>query len=693
VFLTGQREIEWFAKELREMFPLKKSKSAPAAKSLGKPPSPPNPANDTNILADVLSEDEDAVDEVDEDDDADAEWTPAASALPTVDHRPKEDLPDQDFSASESDGEVEDAKGPETASGPVHVVTLYSRQSARKQWECFVPPPEGSRMIVVATNVAETSLTIPNIRYVVDCGREKRRVYDQTTGTSTFHIDWTSQASANQRMGRAGRTSEGHCYRMYSTAVFTDQMTPKTNPELLTMPIEDLVLYMKSMGVKNVCDFPFPTAPSQSALATAIVRLQQLGALDGNEKATPLGLFMSRFPLSVRWSKMLVVACLDARFERLLPHVVYLAAHLSLFTPYLITTIVDDNDDEKATTDVGERRRKARQIDALWRGDGKSDALALLRAAGAYSHALQKNRQSDLCKDLQLDEKIMQEGANLRSQLATIVQRVLNKTVDGQQMLTPLSAEDDQVLLRQVIATGLLDSVAKRLDSTRARNVCLAEQWPFPPRRSSDWPYEACSGRIVRVHPNSFLSKNEIMPDWIVYSTTTSSGWAEGVTEIDPDWLCGLSQGGTQITSLAQLEVPEPSYLPERDMVICSVRPTFGPLGWTLPVERVPCADPYPWFARALLEGKVVPGWPKTKDLAAPAAHAARAPTHPRVALLVGALARAKVASKAALINAWRADANALITELEMWMTKEAKAEFGIEWPKVVKKIVMSKTV
>ena len=102
----------------------------------------------------------------------------------------------------------------------------------------FEPVPEGTRLCVVATNIAETSLTIPGIKYVVDCGKAKERKYDASTGLHTFQIGWTSKASADQRAGRAGRVGPGHCYRLFSSAVFNDYFEQFQQPEILRVPIE-----------------------------------------------------------------------------------------------------------------------------------------------------------------------------------------------------------------------------------------------------------------------------------------------------------------------------------------------------------------------------------------------------------------------------------------------------------------------
>lgn len=134
------------------------------------------------------------------------------------------------------------------------------------------------RLCVVATNVAETSLTIPNVRYVVDTGKEKRRDFDPITGVSLFNVSWTSQASANQRSGRAGRVMSGHTYRLYSSAVFED-FAKFPPPEILHKPSDQMVLHLKSMNIRKISNFPFPTPPEADQVAKAEERLKRLGAL------------------------------------------------------------------------------------------------------------------------------------------------------------------------------------------------------------------------------------------------------------------------------------------------------------------------------------------------------------------------------------------------------------------------------
>ena len=178
----------------------------------------------------------------------------------------------------------------------MHIVPLYALLPSEKQMAVFKPPPEGSRLVVVSTNVAETSLTIPGIRYVVDCGRAKevrrpyflvvlvltlpmQRRYDVANGIQAFQVSWISKASAAQRAGRAGRTGPGHCYRLYSSALFENYFDEFSQPEILRMPIDGVVLQMKSMHIDAVVNFPFPTPPDRQSLRKAETVLSRLGAL------------------------------------------------------------------------------------------------------------------------------------------------------------------------------------------------------------------------------------------------------------------------------------------------------------------------------------------------------------------------------------------------------------------------------
>jgi ATP-dependent RNA helicase DHX37/DHR1 len=136
--------------------------------------------------------------------------------------------------------------------GALFVLPLYAMLPAAAQLRVFEEVKEGERLVVVATNVAETSLTIPGIKYVVDTGREKVKNYDSSNGMETYEVKFISKASAAQRAGRAGRTAAGHCYRLYSSAAFNNEFPEFSPAEVEKVPVHGVVLYLKSMGIKKV---------------------------------------------------------------------------------------------------------------------------------------------------------------------------------------------------------------------------------------------------------------------------------------------------------------------------------------------------------------------------------------------------------------------------------------------------------
>lgn len=248
----------------------------------------------------------------------------------------------------------------------MHILPLYSLLPNDQQLRVFKPPPEGHRLVIVATNVAETSLTIPGIRYVVDTGRSKERQYDIASGVQSFQVSWISKASAQQRSGRAGRTGPGHCYRLYSSALYEDHFAKFSVPEILRMPIEGVVLQMKSMNIDQVVNFPFPTPPDRVSLAQAEKLLVSLGALSrptmtrmigGVQEAgsiggqiTDLGKAMAGFPVSPRFAKMLVIGDQHG----CLPYIIAIVACLSVGDPFIHESTLAGQVDKEVEEDEEE---------------------------------------------------------------------------------------------------------------------------------------------------------------------------------------------------------------------------------------------------------------------------------------------------------------------------------------------------
>lgn len=321
------------------------------------------------------------------------------------------------------------------------ILPLYAMMPPALQAKIFASVPPGYRLIVVATNVAETSITIPNIRYVVDSGRHKEKVQQQTGGAiAKYEVRFISKASADQRQGRSGRTGPGHCYRLYSSNFYHAHMEMFQPPEITCTPLEDLILQMKAIGIDHIESFPFPTAPPSSAIRSALSLLTYLGAvhtaasvldaqnanqimakidstlnaakgkklpgLEDTRGLTSLGQRLVKFPISPRFAKMLVLA---QDLPHLLPYVLTMVATLtekSVFTydeQSAASLAADlkkegDSDSESDSDDLdsadeaalkSEKQQLARKKFLAHHEHG--DALARLRGAGAYMYTVSQH--------------------------------------------------------------------------------------------------------------------------------------------------------------------------------------------------------------------------------------------------------------------------------------------------------------
>ena len=291
------------------------------------------------------------------------------------------------------------------------VLPLYAMLPTAQQSRVFATPPPDTRLIVVATNVAETSLTIPGVRYVVDTGRTKAKRIDTVSGVSQYRVQFVSQASAEQRKGRAGRTGPGHVYRLYSSAFFHNYMSKFSAPEILQTSLEGLVLSMKSNGIKDVAKFPFPTPPPTIAIDTSMTLLRNLGAIvnpptsfsssgsgaslskAGDGDITQLGRKMALFTVSPRHAKMLIAAhkTNDAVLISLTLSLVAAVCDKSPFVMVKGTLSEEedndndndnDNDEDEDRQDNGGKKHRKGLNNRLWyHPDG--DALAAFHALGA----------------------------------------------------------------------------------------------------------------------------------------------------------------------------------------------------------------------------------------------------------------------------------------------------------------------
>jgi pre-mRNA-splicing factor ATP-dependent RNA helicase DHX15/PRP43 len=198
--------------------------------------------------------------------------------------------------------------------GPVKVVPLYSSLPPAAQQRVFEPAPKSDnshpgRKIVVATNIAETSLTIDGIVYVVDPGFAKQKVYNPRIRVESLLVSPISKAAAQQRAGRAGRTRPGKAFRLYTEKSFNKELQDQTYPEILRSNLGNVVLQLKKLGIDDLVHFDFMDPPAPETLMRALELLNYLGALDDDGNLMPIGELMAEFPLEPEMAKMLITSC------------------------------------------------------------------------------------------------------------------------------------------------------------------------------------------------------------------------------------------------------------------------------------------------------------------------------------------------------------------------------------------------
>jgi ATP-dependent RNA helicase DHX37/DHR1 len=391
-----------------------------------------------------------------------------------------EAMEDNDTSIDKTIEAIENEDDEDNIPKKVKILPLYSLLSVKDQAKVFAPVEKGTRLIVVSTNIAETSLTIPGISYVVDTGRQKCRNYHAQTGVASYDVMWISKASADQRAGRAGRTGPGHCYRTFSSSVYSRHLDDYALPEMLSRPLEDVVLAMKSMSISNVAEFPFPTSPNPSQLEAAVQLLANIGCVNvsnverdgGDGVITRLGAAISQLPVGVRYGKMLLIAAQ----ANVLDYGIVMVSVLSESSPFSKTQ-EDVNSDESDTDSnnsmegldgvdrtnaIKQERRKRKQRKNLWRHDG-GDVLAGMLATGAYSYAGRGSGGASenfacrkFCEENNLNPVIMQRIQKMRIHLAKLSkQRLGNATgvaASGGRILSSMSPPKklEESLLKQV---------------------------------------------------------------------------------------------------------------------------------------------------------------------------------------------------------------------------------------------------
>ncbi|SHF18795.1 ATP-dependent RNA helicase HrpA [Thermomonas hydrothermalis] len=389
----------------------------------------------------------------------------------------------------------------------VEILPLYARLSARDQDRVFHPGPQ--RRIVLATNVAETSLTVPRIHAVVDPGLARVKRYSPRQKLDRLHVEPISQASANQRAGRCGRTAPGICIRLYSEAEFAARPV-YTDPEIRRASLAGVILRMLALGLGEIDRFPFLEPPDPRAIADGWQQLSELGAIDGQRRLTPIGKVMAKLPVDVKLARMLVAA----------------QAHGVLADMLVIASFLGIQDPRERPADARGAADAAHAVFA----DPKSEFIGILKLWQAYHAAHEALTQSQLRKwaerhylgflrlrewwELHRQLKLQCQELGWECETATVLAGSDTASVDDKPRAQ--TAHAPYARLHRALIAGLPTQIGHRSD----RGL-----------------YEGPRGRKFQLFPGSKLASRP--PPWVLSATLldTEKVWAITNAAIEPEWV------------------------------------------------------------------------------------------------------------------------------------------------------------
>ncbi|KAI8939106.1 hypothetical protein NX059_004942 [Plenodomus lindquistii] len=370
------------------------------------------------------------------------------------------------------------------------VCPIYSALPPDVQAKVFEPTPPNTRKCVLATNIAETSITIDGVRHVIDCGFSKESSFNSGNGVSSLVISPISRASANQRAGRAGRTSEGYCYRLYTKHAFYNELPEVTEPELQRTNLDGVVLTLKGLGVSNLLDFEFLDPPSSQSLIKSLEGLYALGALDSTGTLTRLGRKMAELPLDIKLSKAILASEKYNCREEILSIVSVLGESASLFLR---------PKDKKIAADAARARLSSKE---------GGDFLTYLNIWNQYEESGFDPR---FCSENFLQVRSLNRARDVRDQLLKLCDRV--------ELPESSCGISDHISIRKAITAGFFPNAARlNRDGLSYRTV-------------------SNSGMTVFIHPSSSLIENR--PKWVVFAelVETTKPYIRSVLPIEAEWL------------------------------------------------------------------------------------------------------------------------------------------------------------
>ncbi|XP_044469788.1 ATP-dependent RNA helicase DEAH12, chloroplastic-like [Mangifera indica] len=365
---------------------------------------------------------------------------------------------------------------------------LHGKLTFEEQLRVFQNYP-GKRKVIFATNVAETSLTIPGVKYVIDSGMVKESRFEPGTGMNVLEVCWISQSSANQRAGRAGRTEPGRCYRLYSKWTF-ESMSPNQEPEIRRVHLGVAVLRILALGMKNVQSFDFVDSPSAKAIEMAIRNLVQLGAIKLNNNAYELtkdGQSMVKLGLEPRLGK-LVISCFNNRLGR---EGVVLAAVMANASSIFCRVGTDDD------------KLKADCLKVQFCHQN-GDLFTLLSVYKEWE-SLPKEERNKWCWENSINAKSMWRCQETIKELEICLKKELNCIIPSYWLWDPQKCTEHDKLLKEIILSALSENVAMYSGYDQLG-------------------YEvALTGQHVQIHPSSSLLIFGQKPNWVVFSELLSA--------------------------------------------------------------------------------------------------------------------------------------------------------------------------
>uniref|UniRef100_A0A4W5MHS0 Pre-mRNA-splicing factor ATP-dependent RNA helicase PRP16 n=1 Tax=Hucho hucho TaxID=62062 RepID=A0A4W5MHS0_9TELE len=388
-------------------------------------------------------------------------------------------MPGQEDIEVTSDQIVERLEDLESAP-PLTVLPIYSQLPSDLQAKIFQKAPDGVRKCIVATNIAETSLTVDGIMFVVDAGYCKLKVFNPRIGMDALQVYPISQANANQRAGRAGRTGPGQCYRLYTQSAFKNEMLTTTIPEIQRTNLANVVLLLKSLGVQDLLLFHFMDPPPEDNMLNSMYQLWILGALDNTGSLTPTGRLMVEFPLDPALSKMLIVSCDMGCSADILIIVSMLSVPAIFYRP-------------KGREEESDQVREKFSVP-------ESDHLTYLNV---YLQWKNNNYSSIWCNEHFIHTKAMRKVREVRSQL---------KDIMVQQRMNLVSCGSDWDIIRKCICAAYFHQAAKLKGIGEYVNVR--------------------TGMPCHLHPTSSLFGMAFYPCYCEYM--------QCVTAVDGEWLAEL---------------------------------------------------------------------------------------------------------------------------------------------------------